>query len=50
MRLDVYDAVAGAGGFYAACGLHERGRVKYKGNPLVYFEQLLQAPTREGEG
>jgi len=36
--LDAYDAAAGAGGFYAACGFREVGRVVYKGNPLVYFE------------
>lgn len=41
IRLDAYDAVAGAGAFYAKCGYTERGRVTYKGNPLVYFELLL---------
>jgi GNAT superfamily N-acetyltransferase len=41
IRLDAYDAEAGAGGFYATCGFQERGRVIYKGNPLVYFELLL---------
>jgi GNAT superfamily N-acetyltransferase len=41
VRLDAYDASAGAGGFYARCGFTERGRVAYKGNPLVYFERLL---------
>jgi GNAT superfamily N-acetyltransferase len=41
LRLDAYDAQAGAGGFYAKCGFQERGRYIYKGNPLVYFEQLL---------
>jgi GNAT superfamily N-acetyltransferase len=41
IRLDAYDALAGAGGFYARCGFEERGHVKYKGNPLVYFELLL---------
>ena len=41
MRLDAYDATAGAGGFYARRGFTERGRVVYKGNPLVYYERLL---------
>ena len=41
IRLDAYDAVAGAGGFYAACGFTERARVTYKGNPLVYYELVL---------
>ena len=41
IRLDAYDAPAGAGGFYAKCGLEERGHVVYKGNPLVYYELLL---------
>jgi GNAT superfamily N-acetyltransferase len=31
VRLDAYDANAGAGGFYAHCGFTERGRVVYKG-------------------
>ena len=45
IRLDAYDAVAGAGAFYANCGFQERGRVVYKGAPLVYYELLLlQAP------
>jgi GNAT superfamily N-acetyltransferase len=41
VRLDAYDAKAGAGGFYAKCGFEERGRVVYKDNPLVYFELVL---------
>jgi GNAT superfamily N-acetyltransferase len=41
IRLDAYDAPAGAGHFYAKCGYLERGRVIYKGNPLVYYELLL---------
>ena len=41
VRLDAYDATAGAGGFYARCGFTERGRVVYKGDPLVYYERLL---------
>lgn len=41
IRLDAYDAVAGAGDFYAHCGFTERGRITYKGDPLVYYELLL---------
>jgi len=41
IRLDSYDAPAGAGPFYAKCGFGERGRVVYKGDPLVYYELLL---------
>jgi ribosomal protein S18 acetylase RimI-like enzyme len=40
IRLDAYDADAGAGAFYAKCGFLERGRVVYKGDPLVYYELL----------
>jgi GNAT superfamily N-acetyltransferase len=41
IRLDAYDAPAGAGQFYARCGFQERGRVVYRGDPLVYYELLL---------
>lgn len=41
IRLDAFDADAGAGGFYAKCGLREVARVRYKNDPLVYFELLL---------
>lgn len=41
VRLDAYDAEAGAGDFYAKCGFRETGRVVYRGTPLVYFESLL---------
>jgi GNAT superfamily N-acetyltransferase len=41
IRLDAWDAVAGAGGFYASCGFFECGRVVYKGTPLIYFEKIL---------
>ena len=41
IRLDAYDAEAGAGKFYAKCGFQERGRVVYKGDPLVYYELLI---------
>jgi GNAT superfamily N-acetyltransferase len=42
IRLDAYDADAGAGGFYAKCGFEERGRVVYRGTPLLYYELLLR--------
>jgi len=42
IRLDAYDAKAGAGAFYARCGFTERGRVVYKGDPLAYYERLIQ--------
>ena len=41
IRLDAYDAEAGAGKFYATCGFEERGRVVYKRDPLVYYELVL---------
>ena len=41
IRLDAYDAPAGAGRFYAANGFMECGRVKYRGDPLVYFEYVF---------
>ena len=41
IRLDAYDATAGAGGFYARCGYREVGRVTYRSTPLIYFETLL---------
>ena len=42
IRLDAYDALAGAAEFYVKCGFRERGRVVYRGDPLVYYELLLQ--------
>lgn len=41
IRLDAYDANAGAGGFYAKCGYREVGRVTYRRVPLIYFELAL---------
>lgn len=41
IRLDAYDAPAGAGGFYAKCGFEEVGRASYRGCPLRYFELIL---------
>ena len=40
--LDAFDADAGAGGFYLACGYREVGRAVYRGNPLVYFEKRIE--------
>jgi GNAT superfamily N-acetyltransferase len=39
VRLDAFEAPAGAGGFYAACGWRETGRVAYRGTRLIYFER-----------
>jgi len=41
IRLDAYDAPAGAGAFYAKCGFRAVGRAAYRGCPLEYFELLL---------
>jgi len=41
IRLDAFDATAGAGAFYAKCGLREVARVTYKHDPLIYFEMIL---------
>jgi GNAT superfamily N-acetyltransferase len=41
IRLDAYDAAAGAGTFYEKCEFREMGRVSYRGVPLVYYERLL---------
>jgi GNAT superfamily N-acetyltransferase len=41
IRLDAWDAKAGAGEFYAKCGFREVGRVVYKTAPLVYYEMVL---------
>lgn len=40
IRLDAFDAPAGAGGFYERCGYREKGRVTYRKTPLIYFELL----------
>jgi GNAT superfamily N-acetyltransferase len=42
IRLDAYDSPAGAGDFYEKCGFTERGHVVYRGDPLVYYELLLE--------
>jgi GNAT superfamily N-acetyltransferase len=41
IRLDAYDADAGAGEFYRKCGFCEVGRASYRDVPLIYFEWLL---------
>jgi GNAT superfamily N-acetyltransferase len=41
IRLDAFNAAAGAGGFYARCGYREVARVVYKLDPLIYFELVL---------
>ena len=41
IRLDAYDAAAGAGEFYAKCGYRETGRVTYRRTPLVYYEMIF---------
>jgi predicted N-acetyltransferase YhbS len=41
IRLDAWDAAAGAGPFYAKCGFREVARVVYKTAPLVYYEKML---------
>jgi GNAT superfamily N-acetyltransferase len=38
IRLDAYDAPAGAGPFYAKCGFREVGRTTYRKVALIYFE------------
>jgi ribosomal protein S18 acetylase RimI-like enzyme len=41
IRLDAYDAEAGAGDFYRKCGFTEVGRASYRNTPLIYFEMSL---------
>jgi GNAT superfamily N-acetyltransferase len=45
IRLDAWDAEAGAGGFYAKCGFRLAAHAKYKGAPLVYYEMLISRPS-----
>jgi GNAT superfamily N-acetyltransferase len=40
MRLDAYDAPAGAGDFYRKCGWAHVGGQSYRGVPLLYFELM----------
>jgi len=41
IRLDAYNAEAGAGEFYRKCGFKEVGRVSYRNVPLIYFEMMV---------
>lgn len=41
VRLDAYDAAAGAGPFYEKCGFTECGRITYRITPLIYYELLV---------
>jgi GNAT superfamily N-acetyltransferase len=41
IRLDAYDADAGAVEFCAKCGFLEVGRASYRKARLIYFEMLL---------
>jgi len=41
VRLDAFDAKAGAGDFYAKCGFREVAHVVYRKDPLIYFEFVL---------
>lgn len=43
LRLDSYDAPAGAGDFYRKCGFREVHRGSYNGTPLIWFETELRA-------
>jgi GNAT superfamily N-acetyltransferase len=42
VRLDAFDAEAGAGRFYARCGWSEAGRTSYRNTPLIYYEFVLK--------
>ena len=41
IRLDAYDADAGAGLFYSKCGFREVGRKVYRSVPLTYYDLVL---------
>jgi GNAT superfamily N-acetyltransferase len=41
IRLDSYDAAAGAEGFYLKCGFRPVRRAEYNGTPLIWFETAL---------
>ncbi len=43
IRLDAFNADAGAGAFYAKCGFREVARITYKQDPLIYFEMILRS-------
>ncbi len=46
IRLDAFDADAGAGDFYAKCGFREVGRASYRNTPLRYFERIVEPLNR----
>jgi GNAT superfamily N-acetyltransferase len=48
IRLDAFDAAAGAGRFYVRCGYTEVGRKIYKGDPLIYYERRLSSDSEPG--
>jgi ribosomal protein S18 acetylase RimI-like enzyme len=41
IRLDAFDAEAGAGDFYRKCGFTEVGRAFYRNTALIYFEMFV---------
>ena len=47
IRLDAYDAAAGAGDFYRKSGYSEIRRAPYNGTPLIFFEYRLQPTDAE---
>ena len=42
IRLDAYEGIAGAGGFYEKCGFTNMGHIEYKKVPHIYFEWLIE--------
>jgi len=50
LRLDAYDAPAGAGDFYRKAGFTECHRGDYNGTPLVYFEYLVPKVSFPNKG
>ena len=42
IRLDAFDAPAGAGPFYERCGYEARAHAVYKDDPLIYYELVLR--------
>jgi GNAT superfamily N-acetyltransferase len=50
IRLDAWDADAGAGPFYGCCGYTERGRGVYRGTPLIFYEKVLPHMGLNGGG
>jgi GNAT superfamily N-acetyltransferase len=50
IRLDAFDAKAGAGEFYARCGYTEVGRATYRNAPLIYYEMKLRIEQQSNKG